>query len=317
MSNDKTITIIDGSGVLYDPEGINKEELIRLTNHELPLSKKCISNFDVKKLSKKGFKYLITDTKITLPDGQIFENGLALRNSFHLNDLFNGDIFIPCGGRPESININNVKFIFDKNGIPKFKYIVEGANLFITQEARIVLEKNGVILFKDASANKGGVTSSSNEVLAALSFTNEEFEEHMQVKDGVIPEFYKSYVKYVCKKINNNARMEFECLWNENSSSKIPISILSDEISNKINKLFDSIKESSLWNNKTFVNRVMLEALPNPLIELLGLETILKRVPENYLKAIFGAHLASKYVYTYGSNATEFEFYEFMNNYSN
>lgn len=46
--------------------------------------------------------------------------------------------------------------------------VVEGANLFLTQDARIVLEKSGMILFKDASANKGGVTSSSLEVIALL-----------------------------------------------------------------------------------------------------------------------------------------------------
>lgn len=37
------------------------------------------------------------------------------------------------------------------------------------------LEDSGVILFKDASTNKGGVTSSSYEVQAAMSFKDEEF----------------------------------------------------------------------------------------------------------------------------------------------
>ena len=31
---------------------------------------------------------------------------------------------------------------------------MEGANLFFTQDARMVLEDKGVVLFKDASANK-------------------------------------------------------------------------------------------------------------------------------------------------------------------
>jgi glutamate dehydrogenase len=44
------------------------------------------------------------------------------------------------------------------------------------------LEKSGAIIFKDASANKGGVTSSSLEVLAALAFTDEEFAQYMQVE---------------------------------------------------------------------------------------------------------------------------------------
>lgn len=57
-----------------------------------------------------------------------------------------------------------------------------GANLFFTQEARLILEKQGVVIIKDASANKGGVTSSSLEVFAALSLNDSEFEEHMSVK---------------------------------------------------------------------------------------------------------------------------------------
>jgi glutamate dehydrogenase len=60
---------------------------------------------------------------------------------------------------------------------PRFKVIVEGANLFFTQETRLILENAGVIIFKDASANKGGVTSSSLEVLAALALNDVEFSE--------------------------------------------------------------------------------------------------------------------------------------------
>ncbi len=40
----------------------------------------------------------------------------------------------------------------------------------------------GVVIFKDASANKGGVTSSSLEVLAALSLSDAEFQKHMTVQ---------------------------------------------------------------------------------------------------------------------------------------
>jgi hypothetical protein len=31
----------------------------------------------------------------------------------------------------------------------------------------------------------------------------------MQIKNGVIPEFYQKYVQYVQKKINTNAKLEF------------------------------------------------------------------------------------------------------------
>jgi glutamate dehydrogenase len=71
---------------------------------------------------------------------------------------------------------------------PRFKYIVEGANLFISENARVLLEESGVILFKDASANKGGVTSSSLEVLACLALSDEEFSKHLTVSEnGIVP----------------------------------------------------------------------------------------------------------------------------------
>ena len=56
---------------------------------------------------------------------------------------------------PEAVNISNVASLVDHEGKPHFKYIVEGANLFVTQQARLFLEKRKVILFKDSSANKG------------------------------------------------------------------------------------------------------------------------------------------------------------------
>jgi Glutamate/Leucine/Phenylalanine/Valine dehydrogenase len=57
--------------------------------------------------------------------------------------------------RPEAVNISNVAGLVDSEGKPHFKYIVEGANLFFTQQARLYLEKRKVVLFKDSSANKG------------------------------------------------------------------------------------------------------------------------------------------------------------------
>lgn len=62
ISKDKTIGIVDGSGVLYDPEGIDREELLRLATARL-----MISNFNPEKLSKRGFKVLVDEYNIKLP----------------------------------------------------------------------------------------------------------------------------------------------------------------------------------------------------------------------------------------------------------
>ena len=57
-------------------------------------------------------------------------------------------------GSPEAVNLSNVSSLVDTEGKPNFKYVVEGANLFFTQQARLYLEKKGVELFKDSSTNK-------------------------------------------------------------------------------------------------------------------------------------------------------------------
>lgn len=308
ISKDKTKAIVDGSGVLYDPAGLDRDELTRLAH-----KRSMIKEFDSTKLGHGGFKVLVTDVNVTLPDGTNVESGLAFRNEFHLNPLSTADLFVPCGGRPESVNLTNVNKMFDAKGLPRFKTIIEGANLFFTQDARMVLENAGVILYKDASANKGGVTSSSLEVLAALAFPSAEFETHMSVKDiANMPAFYKSYVAEIQARIEADSDLEFECIWREHERTKTPRYLLTDAVSDKINSLNDFIQHSSLWNNTDLRNIVLMHAIPKRLTEKLGLPTIIKNVPEAYLQAIFGAYLASRYVYKNGLEANEFAFFEFM-----
>ncbi|KAI9317222.1 Glutamate/Leucine/Phenylalanine/Valine dehydrogenase-domain-containing protein [Dichotomocladium elegans] len=309
ISKDKTIAIVDGSGVLYDRQGIDRTELLRLAN-----GRKMINEFDTTKLSAQGFRVLLEDTNVTLFDGQIVENGFQFRNTFHLNPLATAAVFVPCGGRPESVDLGNVQQVLEGGtaGAPLFKYIIEGANLFFTQEARLRLEKGGVVIFKDASANKGGVTSSSLEVLAALAFNDTEFEEHMCVKGGKVPAFYEAYVKEVQAIIERNARIEFEALWREHKLSKKPISILSDELSIAIVQLNEQLQSTTLWDNTELRRAVLTKAFPKLLLDKLGLDMLLKRVPESYVKAIFGAYLASQFVYEYGPHPDHFAFFDFM-----
>ncbi|KAJ1915487.1 NAD-dependent glutamate dehydrogenase [Mycoemilia scoparia] len=308
ISKDKTIAVVDGSGVLVDPKGIDRVELGRLAN-----ARQMISHFDTSKLTPQGFRVLVDDYQVTLPDGTIVADGLSFRNLFHLNSRASADFFVPCGGRPESIDINNVSRIISEDGIPNFKYVVEGANLFFTQDARLKLEKLGVHLFKDASANKGGVTSSSLEVLAALALSDEEHGQLMcEQPDGSLPEFYKEYVKNVQDSIERNARLEFECLWRESERTNKPKSVLSDDLSFAIIKLREELEQTSMWSNIPLRRLIMSKALPKLLLDKLGLDKILERVPENYLKAIFGAFLASNFVYQYGTEPSQFAFFDYM-----
>ncbi|KAI8824995.1 Glutamate/Leucine/Phenylalanine/Valine dehydrogenase-domain-containing protein [Fimicolochytrium jonesii] len=307
ISKDKTIGIVDGSGVIYDPEGLNREELLRLATKRL-----MISQFDIAKLSSNGFRVLVDENNVKLPDGSIVDSGVKFRNEFHLNPLAASDVFVPCGGRPEAVDLSNVAQLINEDGTPRYKYIVEGANLFFTQEARLRLEKAGAIVFKDASANKGGVTSSSLEVLAALAFADDEFEENMQVKPNHTPQFYLDYVKAVHTILEKNAELEFEAIWKEAARTGRAKSIISDQLSTAIVKLNAELQQTTLWNNVPLRLIVLAEAFPNILLEKLGLETLLKRVPEQYVKAIFGSYLASRFIYKYGGEPSQFAFFEFM-----
>lgn len=309
MGKEKYISVVDGSGVLVDPQGIDGEELRRLAKN-----RKMINNFDASKLSSTGYRVLVEDSNITLPSGEVVRNGMTFRNTFHLRTVEKYDAFVPCGGRPESIDLNSVGRLIDEDGKSRIPYFVEGANLFITQDAKLRLEKAGCILYKDASANKGGVTSSSLEVLAALSFDDAGFVEHMCVKEGEQepPAFYQAYVRQVQQTIQNNARLEFEAIWREHEKTGIPRSILSDKLSVSITNLDEELQRTDLWKDITLRRGVLHEALPSLLQEKIGLDTLLERVPENYLQAIFGSYLASRFVYEYGISTSQFSFFDFM-----
>lgn len=307
ISKDKILAIIDGSGVLYDPEGINRKELVRLAR-----ARKMVENFNRSLLSPQGFLVTIKDRDVVLPDGEKVENGLEFRNTFHLHPKFRADIFVPCGGRPASVNINNWKTWVDEDGKPRFKVIVEGANLFLTQEARLRLEEKGVIIYKDASANKGGVTSSSLEVLASMVMTDKEWDELMCVKNGQESDFRKQYIAEIIETIKENARLEFEIIWKEHERTGIPRAVLTDLISEKINQIKDAVYNSSLFNDRALLKKVIEIGVPQSLLNLVGLNRFLNRLPENYLRAMFASRLANRYVYRFGLQANEVDFYQFV-----
>lgn len=307
MSKDKTVGVVDGAGVVFDPVGLDRAELTRLAK-----KRAMVNEFDEKKLGPKGFKVVLSDVNKKLPHGEVVEDGTAFRNTFHLHPLVNTDIFVPCGGRPEAINIRNVHQLIGKDGALKFKVIVEGANLFITEEARLILEKAGVILIKDATANKGGVTSSSHEVLAGLAFSDAEHQEHMCKNGDTLPPFYLEFVKEVQQRIQDNAKHEFDYIWEVNKSKGIPRTLLTNILSDKINYIDDKIRESKMFENPVLYTKVMTAALPKTLLNKLGLEVIKQRVPKAYQQAIFSNYLASRYVYQSGSEANEVGFFLFM-----
>jgi len=80
LSQDKTKAIVDGSGVIYDPRGLNRQELTRLAK-----ARQMVEHFDTSKLGPDGFRVLISDQNVKLPDGELVESGIVFRNEFHLH----------------------------------------------------------------------------------------------------------------------------------------------------------------------------------------------------------------------------------------
>ncbi|KAI5118076.1 hypothetical protein M0805_009157 [Coniferiporia weirii] len=311
LSSDKTVAVIDGSGVLADPAGLNREELVRLAKLRVP-----VSNFDRTKLGKDGYLVLVEDQDFRLPSGEVIVDGTDFRNSAHMR--FKADLFVPCGGRPEAVNISNVASLIDSEGKPHFKYIVEGANLFLTQQARLYLEKRGVVLFKDSSANKGGVTSSSLEVLAGLGLSNEDYLELMVFKAGRPSPFYEKYVRDIQQIITGNAAMEFACIWRAHakagasgSGSGTARTLVSDELSRTLNRLQAELEASDLFDDAPSRRGVLRRAIPRTLVEQAGLDALMKRLPEPYQRALFASWVASHFIYKYGVNGSSVDFFHF------
>lgn len=74
LSSDKTVAIIDGSGVLADPVGIDRAELVRLAKLRVP-----VGNFNIAKLSKDGYLVKVEDQDVKLPCEFFLNPELSLR----------------------------------------------------------------------------------------------------------------------------------------------------------------------------------------------------------------------------------------------
>lgn len=140
------------------------------------------------------------------------------------------------------------------------------------------------------------------------------------------PDFYKRYVSDVQHRIAENAAMEFERLWIMHKEKNMMLSIASDELSLHVTKLKDAIQDSSLYeedeklrlqvsNLNTPIHQfvqVLRKTVPETLQELVSIEELVKRLPESYLKAVFSAYIASRFVYTSTTGSAELGLHQYL-----
>lgn len=272
--NAKIIGVADGSGIGEDPAGLNHAELKRLFDAGLPIAK-----FNAQLLSAKG--------RIVAAD---HPEGVQLRNTMH-NRLVS-DAFIPGGGRPGTINGRNWREYLTTEGKPSSPLIVEGANLFLTPEARTELSKAGALIIKDSSANKCGVMCSSFEISSSMLLSESEF---LTIK--------AEFVAQVLEKLRKAARDEAIVLLGEGRRHpSVPLPELSTRLSKAINSAADSIQPAvAQWKaaQPQLFREVILAHIPPKLTMTVG-ERIFSELPAAYLEWVVAKSVASRIVYREG-----------------
>lgn len=282
--NARVVGISDATGSAEDPHGLNWNELLRLVHESKPISA----------LDKKSA--LTSDWgRIGLVSEQ---DGLLMRNTMHMR--VKSDAFVPAGGRPAAINANNYKqFLNPETGIPSSRVIVEGANLFLTGQARKLLsqEPSKCLIVKDSSANKCGVVTSSYEVLGGMICTKEQF---ISIKE--------EFVKKVLERLRYLARSEAQLLMREYRSGRaavLPETCI--DLSYSIIKVADAVDTQPLDDELIMFVANLLPL--QPLLHALGivnpteedvLRVLKEKLPPPYLRSLISKVVASECIYREG-----------------
>ena len=279
----KIVGIADGSGCGEDPNGLDHNELIRLFEETLP-----IASFNKEKLGPNGRIATVEDPE-----------GVHLRNTLH--DRIQADAFIPCGGRPATIHGGNWKNFLMDDGTPSSKVIVEGANLFLTPDARRELSNAGAVILQDSSANKCGVICSSFEISACMLLNTKQF---MDIKE--------TFVEQVLAKLRDLARAEAKLLTRlHQHHPHLPLPEMSNRISKMMSRTADSINahwDSMTQQQQVELQRLVIEHLPEILLETAG-DSLWTDMPTAYIRWMMVKSLAARMVYREG-----FEYLETMKN---
>ena len=277
----RIVAATDGHGALYDPDGLDHGELMRLIEAEAG-----VCEFDQDKLRGEGSFAVCTSAP----------EGARLRDTLH--NTAQADLFLPCGGRPDTINIKNWDQFLTPGGAPSAKAIVEGANIFISDEARDRLQNKGVLIVHGASANKTGVICSSYEILAGLVMSDDEF---LAAKE--------EYVAQVMTILGERARAEAQLLVREYKAAggERHMTDISMDLSKEINTLADridaSLKEThpspEALRDDPELYALLLSYCPQLLAERYP-DRLIHQVPLSHLQALVAAYAASRAVYAEG-----------------
>lgn len=307
VSKYKIKAIVDLPGMVYDPNGINREELTRLIEEG-----KSLEHFSQTSLSNDG-SLIIPDAneyelKINGSDSAQSKTGTAWQNDLIFE--LSADILLPGGGRPSTINLGNVHRLRDKDGNPRYKVLDEAANIFVTKDAYPIIEAMGIKITPGPSANKGGVIASASDVLVGYVFDDIQFIQEMCVRDNGIPKFRKDYIASVLEGVRSLCRQEYASLRRmvlSDQSGKLTETQASDILSQSIlDQTYQIMNNYQDWITPELEALAVGWYTPSALIEKVGIQNILKALPrEEKVIPIVAKVLASQYHYRYGAGSAE------------
>jgi glutamate dehydrogenase len=293
--NARIVAVTDGPAAVYDPAGLDREELAAL------LLKENLDVFNPEKLQADG-AYMIFSKPVATKEGDRYRlvrrkggkitEKMVSRDeymNYFQNNIYNyADVFIPCGGRPSTIDISNWDH-YCPNGVNSSKAIVEGANSFITPEARTKLQDAGILIVKDASANKCGVITSSYEIMSGILLDPDEFKAEK-----------RELVKEIMLKLKNHAVREAEWLFANYKTAICHMTELTEVLSRRINEKNEAISEYLTKHPGLLDEKVILDHLPSLFAK--KYRDRLDRLPAEYKKAIASVELATRIIYTQSGN---------------
>lgn len=306
--------ITDGGSVLFDPEGLDRKELMKLAlaRHTHPRLNSMA--YPTSRLSPRGFRVPRVSGRFQLPDGSVIEDGAFFHRSFLTNPSVrkyvegaNLQVFVPCGGFKDTINAENVRSFIEI--FKELRIIVEGANVFFDDTAReLIATQTSILHIKDSSANKGGVTSSSiAEVLSAF-LLGDNYEKvlvrNRKAKAEIIREVFDL--------VTQNAVAETTMLLALHDKTRTPLYKLSVQTSEQIFALQDRLyaRMDLLLKNERIVTAVLKAYIPAAFLKRVGMPKILRIFgnPElrPYRDAILTKKIAAMALYRYAADWDNF-----------
>jgi len=307
----KICLVIDGGSILFDPDGLDKKELMKIAfmRHTDPRANSLA--FPAERLGDRGFRVPLKSKNVSLPDGTVVEDGAMFHRNFITDpenrrfiEQANIRAFIPCGGFKDTINHRNVSAFTDL--FQELEFIVEGANVFFDDTARRHIANTGRIRqIKDSTANKGGVFSSSvSEVLTAF-LLGDDYENRLL--DDVDTRW--AMIRDIMTLVDKYARLETGMLLRiHEANPEIPLFDLSEKTSEQIFALQAVLVEhmDTILSDTELVKKVMSHYIPQVLVKTLGMDAVLKTLNRNelaaYRDAIITKKLASMAFYRFGTD---------------